>query len=90
MRGATPPPKKFGACGACLPRGAPPAARAAGGARCESSAVPAADAMQQDLFEVRFDAASQDPRLARERLVASAAARVRRHPLVPADPQDPT
>ena len=51
---------------------------------------PAADAMQQAFFQVRVDVASKDPRKAREHLVATAAAKVRRHPTVPADPDDAT
>ena len=52
--------------------------------------VPAADSMQEAFYQVGVDAASKDPRRARERLVAAAAARVRRHPTVPADPEDPS
>ncbi|CAK0810214.1 unnamed protein product [Prorocentrum cordatum] len=49
----------------------------------------ATDAMQQAFYTVGVDAASKDPRRTREVLVAAAAASVRRHPTVPADPDDP-
>ncbi|CAK0877395.1 unnamed protein product, partial [Prorocentrum cordatum] len=51
--------------------------------------APPADAMQQAFYNVGVDAASKDPRRTREVLVAAAAASVRRHPPVPADPDDP-
>eukprot|EP00959_Pyramimonas_sp_CCMP1952_P016266 344367-Pyramimonas_sp.AAC.1 len=46
--------------------------------------------MQKAFYSVRVDASSKDPRRAREIPVAAAAASVRRHPTVPADPDDPT
>ncbi|CAK0825765.1 unnamed protein product [Prorocentrum cordatum] len=52
--------------------------------------LPVADSMQEAFYQVRVDAASTDLHRARERLVAAAAARVRRHSTVPADPQDPS
>ncbi|CAK0867543.1 unnamed protein product [Prorocentrum cordatum] len=51
--------------------------------------VPEADAMQRAFYNVRVDETSKDPRRAREILVAAAAVGVRRHPTVPADPNDP-
>ena len=51
--------------------------------------TPAADAMQKAFYQVGVDASSKDPRRSGELLVATAAASVRRHPTVPADPEDP-
>ena len=51
--------------------------------------VPVADDMQKAFYQVRVDPASKDPRRVRELLVAKAAAQIRRHPTVPADPAGP-
>ena len=69
--------------------GAPEGKVPAGNVGGSDDGTPAADAMQKAFYQVGVDVSSKGPRRSREVLVATAAASVRRHPTVPADPEDP-